>query len=182
MIRSYIVDNDEVFKRQLERLGELTSDFRIPFYLIANDFYKSNRKLFTLQSKGLYQDLAPAQGEDGNPTTKTDYKKRKQREVGFVYPILVKSGRLANSLLDRNAPGADFFIDETSLIMGTTVSYAKYHQSDAPRSRIPQRKVVFIDGGPAEKARDASIAGRRERWGSIIFDHIQQLITREALP
>ena len=113
MIRSYIVDNDEVFKRQLERLGELTSDFRIPFYLIANDFYKSNRKLFTLQSKGLYQDLAPAQGEDGNPTTTSDYKKRKAAQRGGnPYPILFFTGRLANSLLDRNAPGADFFIDE----------------------------------------------------------------------
>lgn len=182
MIRSYIVDNDEVFKRQLELLAKYTSDFRIPFYLIANDFYKSNRKLFTLASKGLYQDLAPAEGIDGNPTTTSDYKKRKQRQVGFVYPILFKTGKLAASILDRNAPGADFFINEETLIMGTEVSYAKYHQSDEkPRTRIPQRKIVFIDGGPAEKARDADIAGRRERWGNIIIDHVLQLMTGEAV-
>ena len=62
--------------------------------------------------------------------------------------------------------------------MGTSVSYAIFHQSDKkPRLKLPQRKVIFISGGPAEKAKDSLISGRLEAWLNIINDHINQLIT-----
>lgn len=161
---SFIIENDENFRRGLERLERSTDDFRIPFTLISADFFKSNRKIFTLRSKGLYPDLAPAT------------KVQKQKEVGFVYPILAREGALARSLTSPNASGAVNFIGRKELEMGTSVPHAIFHQSDEPRKVIPQRKVVFIDGGPNETAKDASIAGRSERWANIINDHILKLI------
>lgn len=176
------IENQVAFTNGLDRLGKATSDFRIPFLLIASDFYRSNRKLFTLQSRGLYQDLAPSRGIDGNPTTTSNYKKQKERKLGFVYPILVgESRKLSNSILGKSNEGSVFSLGRQALEMGTSVPHAKFHQSDKPRTKLPQRKIIFISGGPADKSSDSSIAGRRENWLNIINDHVLQLISGEVL-
>lgn len=164
---SFAIENEAEFSRQLGRLKELTSDFKIPLSIIAMDFYRSQRKIFTLQGPGKYPDLSEK------------YKEQKQKEVGFVYPILFKRGRLAASLLSSKSPDSEFYLGKQELIMGTSVPYAIYHQSDAPRSKLPQRKVVFIDGGPFDEAKDGKY-GRRDRWANIIFNHIQQLLNKEV--
>jgi len=174
----WTIENAEAFQKKLDELGNVLSDFRIPFKLIASDFYKSNRKIFTLQSAGLYQDLAPSKGIDGNPTTTSNYKKKKERKLGFAYPILVGETReLSNSILGGRNKGSVFTLRKQALLMGTRVDHAKYHQGDGIRKKIPQRKFVFIDGGPADKSSDSSINGRRERWTSIIDEHIKQIVT-----
>lgn len=176
------LENQQQFQAKINELGRVIGDFRIPFTLIASDFYKSNRRIFTLQGSGLYQDLAPARGEDGNPTTTSNYKKRKQKVVGFAYPILVgKTRELSNSILGKNNKYSHFILTRQSLEMGTTDPKAKFHQSDMPRTKIPLRKFIFIDGGPADKSNDGSINGRRERWTNIIDDHIEQIIKGRVL-
>lgn len=172
------IENQVAFENAINRLGKATNDFRIPFRLIASDWYRSNRKLFTLQSKGLYQDLAPSKGIDGNPDTTSNYKEKKKEKLGFVYPILVGESRnLSNSILGKNHKHSVFFVGRKSLEMGSSVPYGKYHSSDEPRGKMPQRKFVFIDGGPADKSKDSSINGRRERWVAIIDKHVEQLVT-----
>lgn len=176
------IQNTEAFSKRLDALGTATSDFRIPFLLIASDWYRSNRKLFTLASAGLYQDLAPAKGIDGNPTTTSNYKKSKLASVGFVYPILVgRTRKLSNSILGKRNKGSIFTLRRQELFMGSSIEYGKYHQSDGLRSKVPQRKFVFIDGGPADRSKDSAINGRRERWINIIDDHILQLVTGRVL-
>ena len=171
------IENQLEVRRLLDNLASKVKDLRIPFRLIASDFYRSNRKLFTLQGSGLYQDLAPATGMMGNPTTKSNYKEQKKRMLGFAYPILVGATRaLSNSILGRSNKYSHFVIDNQNLEMGTTVPHGKYHQSDKLRKKIPLRKFVFIDGGPADKSKDASISGRRERWTNIINTHIKQVV------
>jgi len=61
------------------------------------------------------------------------------------------------------------------MIIGSSVPYGKYHQSDLPRKRLPQRKFIFIDGGKGDRSKDG-VNGRRERWINIIDTHIDQLI------
>ena len=169
----WTIENNKDFQKILDRYAEVTSDFRPAFITIASDFYRSNRKLFTLQGAGLYQDLAPSAGIDGNPTTTSNYKNVKDKKLGFTYPILVGASRdLSNSILGRSNRYSIFFMGRQELQMGSSVPYGKYHQSDAPRSKIPQRKFVFIDGGPADKSKDSSINGRRERWINIVNDQI----------
>ena len=53
----FAIENEADFRRQLEKLGDVTADFRIPFNLIANDFYISQRKIFGLKGPGKYVDL-----------------------------------------------------------------------------------------------------------------------------
>ena len=177
------IQNVEVFQRKLDALGKATNDFRIPFRLISSDFYRSQKQLFTLKGAGLFQDLAPAKGVNGNPTTISDYKKQKKKNLGFVYPILVgQTKNLSQSTLSKNHRNSIFFLNRKELQIGTNISYGKYHQSDKPRSRIPQRKFVFITGGRGDMSKDSGIHGRRERWISIIDTHIEQLLTGRIIP
>jgi len=183
-IISFIPENDKAFARGLERMAKATGDFRIPFGLIGRHWYQGNKKIFALKSAGLYQDFGGM-----NPNEKVRVKGRlvtkrvaakfkKQKEHGFVYPMLKATGALEASLSSRSGSGAVFFAGRKNLVMGTNISYAKYHQSDKlPRLKLPQRKVVFISGGPAEKAKDSRISGRREAWLNIINDHINQIVT-----
>ena len=169
-IESYYIENDKDFLAALDRLKKSASDFRIPFGLISKEFYRSNKKMFSLKGPGLYQDLAPSAGKDGQPTTTSNYFEQKKRAVGFAYPILVRSGKLAASLLRPNAAGAVMTIRKDLLLMGTNDPNAKYHQYGT--RKMPMRKVVFIDGGKDEKSVGAMKFGRRETWLNIINDYI----------
>lgn len=187
MITSYIVSNDKDIVAALSRLEKTVSDFRIPFGLMAKEFYKTNKKIFQLKSKGLYPDfggfnpLREVGFFDGKPETARSRAKRlKKKEVGFVYPLLFRTGRIASSLLNPSDPEAVYKLDKKNLMLGTDVPYAIYHQSDKPRKTLPQRKVVFIDGGPYEQSRGANISGRRETWLNIINQYIVDTINEEG--
>lgn len=178
---SFILENDKAFIASIDRLAKATNDFRIPFNLIRTHWYKGNRKLFTLTSRGLYPPLGGltpgAPSGFGNQTKQRRAEDLKERRVGFAYPVLVgRSRRLMKSLIFANAEGAESFVGRKVLLMGTSIPYAGYHQSDRPRTQLPQRKHIFIDGGPAEKAKDAKISGRREAWINIIDDYIKDLL------
>lgn len=63
------------------------------------------------------------------------YAKRKER----LYPgagILVATGLMQSSFTG--------LIDSTSLIIGNTAEYFKYHQSSGPRSRLPRRIMMRL--------------------------------------
>lgn len=175
-IISFKPENDAKFQLWLNKLAENTDDFSKPFNLIANHWYKSNRKIFALKSPGKYQDLAPAAAKGvGGVTTSSFYKQRKWNSLGFIYPILRgKTRKLENSILSKTAEDSVFFVGKKSLTMGTDVKYAKYHQSDRPRSVIPQRKFIFIDA--KGDAKDVPVAGRLEIWINIIDSYIKSLI------
>jgi phage gpG-like protein len=163
------IENNEEFQRKIDSLGRATADFRIPFRLISSDFYRSQKQLFGLKSRGLYDDIEKRT------------KAFKLRHVGFIYPILKLTGDLADSTLGPSNFGSVYFISRQSLSIGTSIDYGKYHQSDKPRSVIPQRKFIFITGGAGDESADSGINGRRERWTNIIDDHVKQLITGRVL-
>jgi len=176
------VQNRRAFERSLNALGRFTNDFRIPFRLIASDFYRSQKKLFLLQSEGLYAPLGGFRHREVAPnglTRRQNAETAKERKTGHPWaPILFgETGDLKNSTLSRNHKYSIFFLGRQELQIGSSVPYGKFHQSDEPRSVMPQRKFVFIDGGPADRSQDSSINGRRERWKSIVQEHIKQLVT-----
>ncbi len=170
---SYIVENDEAFARGLDRLAKTVTDFRIPFGLIAKDFYQGNKRVFSLKSEGRYPPLGGFNHQrtvqyGGLSVSKGELaEERKKRLVGFAYPLLVRKGRLAASLIDPSDPETVKIITSKSLTLGTAVPYAIYHQSDKPRRKIPLRKPVFIDGGPVDNT-----SGRRETWLNILNSYV----------
>lgn len=156
---SYIVDNDRLFRDAITRAQQVVSDLRVPFGLIAKDFYRSEQAIFKLKSEGQY------------PAISERYGKLKEKKVGFKYPLLVRTGKLASSLLSGNAEGSILNIDSNSLEIGTAVEYGIYHQSDAPRTKIPLRKFLFI-GPEASRFATSDQMGRTERWLNILNDWV----------
>ncbi len=162
---SYEIANDVAFRKALTDAVAEVGDLRIALTLIARDWRQSNRAQFSLLGAGQYPELSPA------------YARRKQRQYGNL-PILVRSGRLRDSLTGR--PNADSIqiITQTSLTMGTLVPYGIYHQSDVePRPVIPQRKFLFI-GPEAPTTAPSAVTGRLERWTSILDAEIQRKLNR----
>ncbi len=61
-IISFQAVNDTAFINGIKRLAGATNDFRIPFGLIGNDWYKSNKLIFDLKGPGLYHPLGGFNG------------------------------------------------------------------------------------------------------------------------
>ncbi len=153
---SYSVDNDKKFRNYLAKVGAKVSDLTIPLTLISKDFYKSQKAIFMLKSAGQYPDLSP------------NYKKRKQKKWGFVYPILKASGALEASTTDpTDSQAINEIVNRNELIIGTRVPYGVYHQSDSPRSKLPLRKFLFI-GPEAGRFAMSEQTGRLQRWIGIL--------------
>ena len=169
---SYIVDNDRRFRDAIKRAQETVGDLRVPFTLILADFYRSEQAIFKLKSKGQYPDFTEKGKEVG---TASRYAKLKQKEVGFAYPLLVRSGKLAASLLSAGTPDSIAYVSPTSLLIGTKVQYGIYHQSDDARKKIPLRKFLFI-GPEASQFATSDMQGRPERWLNIMNDFVLKQI------
>lgn len=163
---SYNIDNDRKFRNALIRAGEQIGDLRVPFGLILADFYRSEQAIFKLSGPGQYPPFQGKTLSDGN----TAYQRRKKKMVGFDYPLLVKSGALAASVLGPSNPSSIAEIGPLSLIFGTSIPYGVYHQSDAPRTKIPLRKFLFI--GPESQFNTSETAGRTGRWLNILNDAV----------
>jgi len=141
----------------LERAKRATEDLRLPLGLIRADFYKSEKSIFRLKSPGQYDDL------------NAEYKKAKAREVGFVYPILKRTGRLEESVTSPSSPDSNsYIINKDTLVIETKVPYAIYHQEGT--SKMP-RRPFFIIGPESPKHATSEMQGRLERWLNILNDY-----------
>lgn len=191
---SYSVENDARFKQMLRNAASVSEDLRVPFGLISRDFYRSQRAIFKLQGPGLYppfknsvraSSLGGGEGKGSRrreevDITKSPYQKRKLKKFGFDYPLLVATGRLAASITQPSAPGSVNQITKLSFIVGTTVRYGIFHQSDEPRSKIPLRKFVFI-GPEAPRFATSDQMGRLERWLNYMNDHVLKQLKKQGL-
>lgn len=168
---SYVLANDVAFKNALKRASDATQDLRIPFGLILADFYKSEASIFRLKGPGKYPDF-----KNGGPDS--PYAQWKQKRFGFKYPLLFRTGLLANSVLGPNNKGSVSKITKLSLTFGTSIAYGIYHQSDKPRTKIPLRKFLFI--GPEAPQADREQQGRLTRWNNILNDYVYKVMKREG--
>lgn len=170
---SYEVDNDKAFEKAINRAREAVGDLTLPFNLISDDFYKSQAAIFNLKSPGQYPDFG---GINPTPERTEKAKKAKQRRAGFIYPLLVgREQRIKQSTTRPDHPEAINKIDKGRvLVIGTTVPYAVYHQSDDGRTVMPQRKFLFI-GPEAPKFANSQQQGRLERWLRILQDYVESV-------
>lgn len=171
---SYTVDNDKKFREAIKRASEISQDLRVPFGLILADFYKSQQAIFKLKGAGKYP---PFKGEKDPKTGLTQYQSQKIKKVGFDYPLLVRTGSLARSLLGPSNKGSIAKISALSLAFGTSIPYGIYHQLGG--TKIPERKFLFI-GPEAPRFANNEQQGRLQRWLGYIEDHINSK-ARKAL-
>ena len=161
--RSYSVENDEILKKKIEDSLKVVNDLSVPFKIIRDDFYKSQRAIFQLSSAGGYPDFK-------NGGENSAYARRKQRLYGFKYPLLKATGKLERATTRANAEGSRWEIKPDSLGIGYSkekIPYGDFHQSDAPRTIMPLRKFMFI-GPEAPSVATSEQVGRLQRWISTI--------------
>lgn len=152
----YYVENLARFQKAMDRAKAQVADLTIPLTLIAKDFRKSQKSIFQLKGPGGFPDLSRA------------YKKEKLKAVGFVYPILVRSGQLRDSTTEAGHPmGVAQIVNKNTLLIGTKVPYAKKHQDGIG---VPQRQFLFI--GPESSNARSEQQGRLERWNNILNAYV----------
>lgn len=160
VITSYEIENDKEFAEKIKDAAEKVGDLRVAFSIIAKDWRKSNAAQFSLRGSGLYPPLSKS------------YAELKQRKYG-AKPILVRTGRLRDSVTGAGNSDSVLQINKTSMIIGTKTPYGIYHQSDAPRRKIPLRKFLFI-GPESPQAAQSIRTGRLERWISILEAEVKR--------
>ena len=121
------------FEKKLRRLLKKASDFSPAFHTIGRMFRQSRETIFDLQGPGGYPDFKTEKSRE-----------QKIKAVGFDYPLLYRKGNLWSSIVNLSHKNNITIIKKKSFAFGTSVPYAKYHNSDkTPRRKIPQRKFIF---------------------------------------
>lgn len=160
--------NHAAFNSALKGAAKKISDLRFPLGEISRDFYKSEKAIFKLGGPGAYPDF------------KTDKSKQAKIDAGFQpYPLLKRTGVLEKSITTPNAKGSINIIGRKNLVIGTAIRYGIYHDSDAPRKKIPQRKFVFI--APESSGFPSSVGGRLVRWQNIIEGYVAEVLRLQGL-
>lgn len=187
---SYDLENDAAFNKKVNEAIKQVGNLVVPFRAIANDFRKSRRAIFALSGPGRYPDFqgkkigelrkSPMQQARANAkpipesaNSMTPYQYRKQKKYGLArgYPLLKATGRLEKSLTEAGGENITI-IERTALLMGSSVPYGQYHQSDSPRRKIPLRKYLFI--GP-EAGNVSPDRGTLDRWVKIISQYVKRV-------
>lgn len=132
--QAFTIDTDPVKKlgRDFNELRASLKDMRPLFETFAADFYKDEKRIFSLKGPGKYTELTD------------EYEIQKFMTHGFIYPILFATGRLASSLLRRNGAESVLSIKKQTFMIGTSTPYAVYHHSlEGSRPIMPRRPVYF---------------------------------------
>lgn len=155
---SFQVDPGKALQSALNEALKEVQDLTVPLISITRDWFKSNKAIFTLTGTGKYIDLSEK------------YKEQKQRAVGFVYPILKRSGLLEDSITNPSSSNSvNLIINGKTLILGTTVPYAAAHQFGT--KYLPVRPVIFTNGEQSVGG-DNDQFNRSGAWVKIIQDHV----------
>lgn len=163
------VDENGAFRAALDRAKAVVKDLKQPFNAIADDFFRTQGEFFALSGPGPFPDLKPR------------YKVRKQAIYGFAYPILRAGGSLEAAA--TGGSGSVREIGELEAVFGVDerqVPHAVYHNSDAPRSKIPLRKFVFV-GPEAPQFAIGEQKTRVDRWKNILNDYVLQRLALAGL-
>jgi phage gpG-like protein len=157
MVTRYEVDPDQQFAKAVAKAIKEVDDLTIPFTLITKSWFQSNKAIFALKGPGKYTDLSEV------------YKDEKQNAVGFVYPILKRSGALARSITQPGGDSIAKIINKTTLVLGSKDKKAAFHQKGM--GNLPIRPVVMIG---AEQTAPPELNQRRALWIKTIVDYVAQ--------
>ncbi|MFA6582665.1 MAG: phage virion morphogenesis protein [Elusimicrobiaceae bacterium] len=143
-------------KDLLKRLGDVDL-IRLRNVLegIGNDFRQSMKGFFSTPGTSRWDDL------------KDSTKKQKQHLFGRVYPIMVGSGRLAESFYNKAHAENVNRVTETAAEFGTGVYYASFHEYGT--RRMAQRQLITHD------------EVQFRRWRRIINNYFVKMFKRNGI-
>lgn len=176
------VDTNGDFGREFRKAMGAVSDLTVPLRLITKSWFKSNKAIFKLKGPGKYKDLSTkpffAWWEPKGSSLRTKYlngyRSYKTAKYGFAYPILKATGTLEDSLTSAGALGSIAnIINKNSLVLGTSIPWAVFHQSDEPRTKMPFRPMVLI--GSEQVAQGIpGFTNRHLAWIETIKSYVEQ--------
>lgn len=120
--------------RGISRFSDGVSDYRPIWPVIEDDFYAEEAAQFA--SEGA------AGGEPWTPLS-PEYAGWKEAHYPGM-PILQRTGDLQRSLTSPSDPNAVHVENRKSLVLGTRVPYAIFHQSINPRTKLPRRAPIQL--------------------------------------
>lgn len=155
---SFIVDPDKRFAKAVAKAIDQVGDIKLPLQLIAKQWFQSNKAFFALKSEGKFIDL------------KDSTKDYKERNYGFIYPILrAATGNLESSITSPEGSNSiNLIINNNSLVLGTSVPYASYLQFGT--KKMAARPFVMIG---AEQTGPDEFNQRRQRWIELIQNYVK---------
>ena len=112
MVISHEVDPGKEFAKAVKAAIKDVEDLTIPLTLITKSWFQSNKFIFQVKgSSGKYADLS-GDSEKG-------YKEWKNRNAGFVYPVLKLSGTLEKALTNPGGDSIALVVNKKTLVLGT---------------------------------------------------------------
>lgn len=157
------VDPKKQFKNELKKAQKKVGDLRIPLTEITKRWYKSNQFIFMLNGPGKYEELSDR------------YSQRKQKTVGFTYPVLEgKNKRIKKAITDPGDSNAyNSIVKKSSLFLGVIKSakfkYPAVHHLGYPQKNIPARPFLLTG---AEQVAPRGIQKSVEIYTKIIRDYV----------
>lgn len=131
MIRPTLQIENRIASR-FDGIARSTEDLRPAWPAIAEEFYRIEEEHFSSQgarSGNQWQELSP--------------KYAQWKSVNYPgQPILQRTGNLKRSLTGQDDPNAIYDPQPDSLTLGTSLSYAAYHQ--AGEGKLPQRPPIEL--------------------------------------
>jgi phage gpG-like protein len=129
------LDGVEIVSRRLDAVAARLRDARPAWPVVLATFQAITRQAFASEgattAAGTWPELAPS-----------TIKERERLGYG-PRPILRRSGVLEESLTGHT--GDTILVEEATYFgIGTAVPYVVFHQSLAPRSKLPRRAVVSL--------------------------------------
>lgn len=120
--------------RGIARFSDGVTDYRGIWPIIEDDFYAQEKDQF--RSEGT---------EGGEQWQALSPEYAGWKEAHFPgQPILQRSGNLERSLTTGSDPNSVKIEERKTLTLGTRVPYAIYHQSIAPRTKLPRRPEIML--------------------------------------
>lgn len=168
---SYEVDSEKRLDKAIKKAIKEVEDLTLPFSLISKSWFKGNRSIFDMGRKG------PGKYEDYDGGAESAYATRKKKTYGFVYPMLVASGKLKESMINPNSSDSiNSVINKKTLELGTSVTSA----AGAPYPSylhygtkfMPARPVVLFG---SEQVAPSELNKRVSIWVKIIEDYVLQV-------
>jgi len=164
--------NAPEFDRKISAALKAVKSLFPEFTVIANMWYKDNRQIFDLKSAGQYEDYKP--GKKGRPSPYMIYKRKHAKGLNNnFYPLLKFSGKLAASITNPSAPGAVRSITATSLVLGTQIPYAIYHQLGT--KNMPARPPI-INKKSAEHGQSHIFESRLASYMRVIAESVAKRV------
>lgn len=129
------VQGEEKLKVALTKMADAIEDLTPYWNDVQQEFYKIEKQAFASEGKT---------GASGHwKQLSMPYADIKARNYGDL-PILELTGALKASLTSETATGAITKKEKDSLTLGSSISYAHWHQTGTPKGQMPARPPISL--------------------------------------